>query len=324
MNGASNHNGIYSLDMFVDGQSRFGFSLDSIPFEDAKYIHTHMDYREKQAKRYVTQCFLSNINRLDIYHTDNARGFIEPYSYRSTDVNIIVADIEGNKSLLNLEIKRDDNQLYRISDIDTSKTRITSQGEHQLANRGTEVTFFDSTFSQPVRIRLGSYEPDKIDLRQEVDIPTFRRFRVSHNFNSGKENNDQYILTSTNDKDELLRHKTRWLDDSTLVSFLSELTLYQILKDTTPPSIEVIGLPGPLSDRCIFKVMDDMIPQHESDELKIGVFLDGKWTLCLQDAKTHRVTFEVPFARDNKTHEVLIKTEDASGNRNSLSRSFTY
>ena len=38
MNGASNHNGIYSLDMYVDGQARFGFTLDSIPFDESKYI----------------------------------------------------------------------------------------------------------------------------------------------------------------------------------------------------------------------------------------------------------------------------------------------
>ncbi len=328
MNGASNHNGIYSLDMFVDGQSRFGFTLDSIPFEDAKYIHTHMDYREKKAKKYVTQCFLSNINALDIYRTDETRGFIDPFTYRSTDVNIIVEDIEGNRSLLNVAIKRDDNQLYRIADIDTSKTRVPSygaaQGKSAVSNEGTEVTFFDSTFSQPVRIRLGDYTADQIDLRQEVDIPTFRRYRVTHKYMKGPNEKAQYVLTSSNDKGEQLRHKTRWLNDSTIVSFLSELNLYQITRDTLAPTIEVIRIPGSSAQKCVFKVTDNLIPQHHTDDLKIGVFLDGKWILCKQDAKTDRISFEMPVERSNEKHEVLIKVEDASGNRNSLTRTFTY
>jgi len=324
MNGASNHNGIYSLDMFVDGKSRFGFTLDSIPFEDAKFIHTHMDYREKKAKKYVTQCFLSNINGLDIYRTDDTRGFIDPFTYRSTDVNIIVADIEGNKSLLKLSIKRDDNQPYRISDIDTSKTRIPIYGEWSVSNQRTEVTFFDSTFCQPVRIRLGEYMSDQIDLRQEVDIPTFRRYRVVHKFKETILDKDQYVLTSTNDKGEDLRHKTRWMNDSTLISFLSELNLYQITRDTSPPAIEVISMPGSQSERCAFKVTDDLIPQHHTDDLKIGVFLDGKWILCQQDAKSNQITFLMPEGRFEQKHEILIKAEDASGNQNSMTRTFTY
>ena len=324
MNGASNHNGIYSLDMYVDGQARFGFTLDSIPFDESKYIHTHMDYREKKAKSYVTQCFLSNINELDIYRTDQARGFIDPFSYRSTDVNIIVADIEGNRSLLKLVIKRDDSQFYRIADIDTSSIRITSRGEQTVSNQGTKVTFYDSTFSQPIRIRLGDYSPDKIDLRQEVDIPTFKRYRVIHTYKSETANNDQYVLTNKNDKGESLRHKTRWMNDSTLVSFLSELDLYQVTRDTTPPSIEVLSLPGPQSRRCVIQVKDDLIPQHHSDDLKIGVFVDGKWMLCAEDAKTNRISFDMPSKRSGNTHELLIKVEDASGNRDSRLRSFQY
>jgi len=165
---------------------------------------------------------------------------------------------------------------------------------------------------------------DQIDLRQEVDIPTFRRYRVVHKFKETILDKDQYVLTSTNDKGEDLRHKTRWMNDSTLISFLSELNLYQITRDTSPPAIEVISMPGSQSERCAFKVTDDLIPQHHTDDLKIGVFLDGKWILCQQDAKSNQITFLMPEGRFEQKHEILIKAEDASGNQNSMTRTFTY
>jgi len=323
MNGASNHNGIYSLVMYVDGTTQFGFKMDSIPFAKAKYIHTHMDYREKVAKRYVTQCFMSPINELDIYG-DATTGYISPYSYRDTDVKIMAADVEGNRSIIQLALRRDDTKRYDIGVIDTTKVRVTPFEASTLSNEGTSVTFSDSTFSQPIRLRLGAYDPLSIDLRQEVDIPTFRRYRISHQCKSTGQQRERYALTSINDKGKQVRHKIRWSNDSTVVSFLSALKKYELVLDSIAPTIAVLKVPGVSSDRFSTKITDNLIPEHDSEALDIKVLLNDKWVLCQQDAKTDQLWFDMPVSRTGEMHKVIVQVQDASGNQQELTRSFSY
>lgn len=324
MNGASNHNGIYSLDMYADGKAKFGFTLDKIPFDHAKYIHTHMDYREKKENRYVTNCFVTDINQLDIYRSDDSKGFVQPYSYRSTDINIVVSDIEKNKSVLRLSIRRDDSRLYDLGFIDTSKQRLTPLEDQYLSNTGSHVSFYDSTFCQPTRISMGSYNPVQIDLRQEVEIATFRMFRLDHTYKPEELPKDKYVITSINDKGEILRHKTRWSDDSTMVSYLSELKMYQVEVDTISPKIKIIHLPNTSRKTCKAQITDNMLPQHHTDDLNIEVYLDEEWILCQLDGKSNTIKFEMPVDRSQIEHVVKWVVKDASGNTSSISRSFIY
>ena len=45
--GATNQNGIYSIQCKVDDDPSFAFALDEIPFEQARYLNAHIDYRRK-------------------------------------------------------------------------------------------------------------------------------------------------------------------------------------------------------------------------------------------------------------------------------------
>ena len=324
MNGAKNHNGIYSLEMMTDNKPSFAFKLDSIPFDHTQFIHTHMDYEEKENKKYVTKCFLSPINPLAIYNTDEQNGYISTYEFRKTKIDITVGDIENNKTSISFDLKREGNLKVKHPKISEDSYRIKPQDSIVIKNGETDIVFHQATFSSPKKIKVGPASNSVIDLKQEKPIATFDRFKVRHKLDSIVHPKIKYVITDENSKGEVHRQKVRWEGEHVLVSFLSSLTTYKIEVDTIPPTIKVISLPSAKTKRFKFQLKDNFIPTHYTDDLKFDVYLDDKWVLCQHDGKTETIWFDMISSHKIASHEVKVVASDASENRSELTRTFKF
>ena len=323
MNGANNHNGIYSLHMKTDSEASFSFNLDSIPFDHAKFIHTHMDYEEKKNKKYVTKCFLSPINQLSIYNTDGQSGYISTYEFRNTKIEITVGDIENNETSISFDLRRDDNLKLRNIDTSSSSYRIRPQDSIVIKNGPTELIFYPNTFSNPEQINVGPASDTIIDLQQKKPIATFDRYKVRHKVDSIRHQKIKYVIINENSKGDVERQKVRWEDD-VLVSFLSNLTTYKISIDTIAPTIRVISLPGSKAKRFKIKLTDNFIPAHYTDELKFNIFLNDEWVLCQHDGKNETIWFDMIASDKITEHTVKVEATDASDNKTELTRTFKF
>lgn len=324
MNGAKNHNGIYSLKMMTDNKPSYAFLLDSIPFDHAKFIHTHMDYEEKENKKYVTKCFLSPINQLSIYDTDEQNGYISTYQFRNTKVKITVGDIEKNETSISFDLKRDDGLKVQPVSTSDSKYRIRPQDSTVIKNGPTDIIFYKNTFSSPKQIRVGLPSDTILDLEQDKPIATFDRYKVRHKLDSIRYPKEKYVMINENSKGEIQRQKVRWEEDNVLVSFLNNLTTYKIAVDTIAPTIKVISLPSSKAKRFKIKLTDNLIPSHYTDDLKFDVFLNGVWVLCQHDGKTETIWFDMVATGKIVTHEVKVVASDASKNTAELTRTFKF
>ncbi len=99
-NGGMNKNGVYSIDLFVDGELAYGHRLDRFSFDETRYINSLIDYREYRTKsRRVQRSFVDPNNRLSIYTQKNERGFAVEAG-RRYQVRYVVSDFAGNSSEL--------------------------------------------------------------------------------------------------------------------------------------------------------------------------------------------------------------------------------
>lgn len=46
-----NKNGVYAMEMHLDGVQTFSFAMDAIPVSDSRYLNAHLDYRERVGHR---------------------------------------------------------------------------------------------------------------------------------------------------------------------------------------------------------------------------------------------------------------------------------
>jgi len=323
MNGASNHNGIYRLEMLVDGRSGFSFRLDSIPFDRSKYIHSHMDYEEKKNKKYVTKCFVDPGNQLKIYQTDSLTGHVKLFDYKASHITINAFDLEANKSTISFKIRRVGSPKYIHSPL-RSLVRVTPQDSLTIAAGRSNMHLEQGTFSTPTRIRPPRASHATIDLSQDQKIPTFRYIHLSHKMDSLHYPKEKYALVSVNDKAEKERYVSEWLGDTLLTTFVEELKTYHLEVDTIAPLVRVIHLPGGKDHLIRFQIVDNLNPIFDKDQIDIDVYCDDRWILCRLDAKTHTVTGHIPSAlATSGLHTIKVVAIDAAGNRSEESRSVT-
>jgi len=323
MNGANNHNGIYALDMKVDGLSQFRFKMDSLGFDNMRYIHAHMDYEAKMNKKYILKCFRSVDNPLPIYQESIENGTISTYSFKDRNIEIAVYDIEGNKSNISFSVKRNE-ELTPLEFHYGSSTRITPQDSATFDGRYTDIIVPTHAVSSPTFMDLSTDDPLEVDLTQEGDIPLFKYLKIKKHISHLSYPKEKYTFIKTDEKGKITRYRGRWENDSTLVTYLIGLDNYRIGIDTVPPKIKVISLPNPKRKGASVILTDNFEPAYKNEALKFNVYLDDEWILCQHDIKSNKIWWEMPYEPMNKTHFIRVTASDSSGNERSIERSFVY
>lgn len=103
-NGRNNRNGVYKMELKVDGETRFKFVLDSLSFYEKKYINAHVDYREKvENKRRLHRLFRLPGNKISLYEQDN--GLISLYPGEDRQIQVLLTDHKGNESRVEFELQ---------------------------------------------------------------------------------------------------------------------------------------------------------------------------------------------------------------------------
>jgi hypothetical protein len=105
-NGASGNNGVYSIQLEVDGQVVFTSALEQFRFENSKAINSHIDYPAYVKSRAVIQkSFVDPGNPLLIYYNLVNNGRISIVDNALHEVKYTVTDASGNHSSLTFKVK---------------------------------------------------------------------------------------------------------------------------------------------------------------------------------------------------------------------------
>lgn len=325
MNGATNHNGIYSLNLTVDGEGQYRFKLDSLSFETSRYIHAHMDYEAKMTNKYYTKCFQNPGNPLTIYDSRGEAGYISLFEFRSREVEIVVGDVEGNIAQVSFALKRSIDLVNTTQFVpldDQHLIRVRPKDSLAIDGRYTDITLSPHTVASPTVLVINSDTLGKIDLTQNNQPPIFRYIRVAQVVNRNYPK-AKYCFTSIDEKQKTTKYGVQWEGDSVMTAFLPKLIKYDVAVDTIAPTIAMISIPGKGS-RCKFKLTDNFEPAYSRDELKWEVVLNSNWILCQHDIKSNTIWFDMPKSMQGGKHELVIKASDSSNNNTIVKRSFSY
>jgi len=100
-NGLSGTNGVYSIQLEVDGKKIYTSALERFAFEDSKAINSHIDYPTYlNTKRSIQKSFVEPGNPLKIYSGLVNSGRINFNDGASHQLRYIITDAKGNSSVL--------------------------------------------------------------------------------------------------------------------------------------------------------------------------------------------------------------------------------
>lgn len=106
--GASGLNGVYSIELEMDGKPVFTSALERFSFENSKAINSHIDYPTYlNTKRSIQKSFVDPGNPLQIYSNLVNSGRIDFSDGKLHQMKYTITDGKGNKSLLSFQVQAD-------------------------------------------------------------------------------------------------------------------------------------------------------------------------------------------------------------------------
>jgi murein DD-endopeptidase MepM/ murein hydrolase activator NlpD len=107
MNSVSpNHNGVYSIELKVDGTTVYTFAVERFAFDQTHAINAYIDYPEfLKSRRWMQKCFILPGSKITLYPQSINRGIINFNDDAIHHVEYVVKDVAGNTSSLTLNVK---------------------------------------------------------------------------------------------------------------------------------------------------------------------------------------------------------------------------
>lgn len=195
-NGASNVNGFPCIEVLVNGEEVYSHNLEKFSFAQTRQIEVHMDYatRKRSGDKYI-RLYRADGNELAFYKLNRQNGAIIANQADSLyDVEVRLADMHGNLSKLNFQLKAAEPQKeFSTSYNSTARAREAEIQENTLKfyaptreNTGTLATVYANRMvyelapaymenDQAVYLwDLRAGLPDSVDACQEAQHFNFR------------------------------------------------------------------------------------------------------------------------------------------------------
>ncbi|MBI3883408.1 MAG: M23 family metallopeptidase, partial [Sphingobacteriales bacterium] len=313
--GSTNQNGIYEAVLYDDEKAVVGFQLDSITYDETRYLNAHIDYKLKLSGGPYVQHLskLPGYPDNGIYKQISGDGVIQLKDNNVHSIEINVKDVNGNTSVVAFATKRD-----LINDVNIPNPFIkTNEFYPGFVNvfENAEVRFhmpenalYDSlrfTIKQTPAINgntvyelkngnvpVQCYFP--VSIKREVAPQYFNKIMME-SFWGGKNN----------------FCKAEPLKDNWYKGSFRAFGNYRLIIDTLPPTITSIGFRNGMNCKGISRLAFIVIDNTE--ELNFTAILDGNWLRFSNDKGR---TFIYKF--DEKCmpgeHELKIRAEDLVGN----------
>ncbi len=106
-----NHNGIYSIELKLDGAVVYTFAVERFAFDQTHAINAYIDYPIfLKSHRFIQKCFILPGSKISLYPQSVNRGIINFTDNAIHEVEYVVKDIAGNTSTLKLKVKSSANK----------------------------------------------------------------------------------------------------------------------------------------------------------------------------------------------------------------------
>lgn len=317
--GSTNRNGIYEAELLVDDQPVSAFQIDSISYDETRYLNAHIDYKT----RANGGPYLQHLSRLpgyinSIYKTTSGDGVIELNDTRVHQIKIRVMDTQGNESSLVFNIQRSatlsktvDNQglLFLPNQVNVF------ENEHAIVYL-PENAIYDSfyfhysktgTSSQPI------YQLHTATVPVQVYFPVMIRSDAAFP-DTGKVVMKRFYKNKKDFK------KADYTQGWYRASF-REFGNFQLLYDDQPPTLTAVGFHNGMNVAKLhsirFRATDNM------EEIgSFEAYLDGNWIRFSND-KTRDFIYVFDEKCSAGEHELRIVVKDLVGNATERTYRFT-
>ncbi len=319
-NESANRNGIYETVLYHNDEAVVGFQLDSISYDETRYLNAHIDYKHKSSGR----GFLQHVSKLpgynnSVYKTATGDGVIILDDTLVHKIKLEVKDVNGNTSFVLFNVQRDKNfaepttkgsatyfqqQVFHPGSINIFENNSISfylpenclyDSMHFLYSEASSKQDFPVYQLHNTSVPVQCYFP--VSIKAARSLPGKM---VMHRFANGR-HDFKKAEPVANGKDQ------GWYRAA-----FREFGSFQLMIDTQPPIITPIGFKDGMKAGKLKQIV--FVVKDNSEEIKkITALLDGNW-LRFSNDKGSRFIYVFDEMCPPGEHELKIIAEDQVGN----------
>ncbi|KIO76688.1 peptidase M23 [Pedobacter lusitanus] len=322
-NGASGINGVYSIELEVDGKTIYTSSLEKFAFENSKAINSHVDYPALiTSRRSIQKSFTDPGNPLQIYSNLVNNGRIELKDQQVHELKYIVTDAKGNKSILPFTVKSDGQTVISTPDqpdgvpcFYNKENEFSAAGVKVVLPKGTLYNDFNLVYKVKPEPAKGAYSPVYQIHNNLTPLHVGFDLWIKADASLGALK-DKAVIVSTSGASQ-----GGVYDNGYVKATPRNFGSFYITIDTIPPTIIPVNIAAGKNMagtvKMIFKIRDNL-----SGIKSFNGYIDGNWVLMEFDTKTATLWHSFDERTSSGQHQLKLVVEDLKGNSKTYSINF--
>lgn len=322
-NGASGTNGVYSIQLEIDGKSVYTSALERFSFENSKGVNSHIDYPAyMNTKRVIQKSFVDPGNPMQIYFNLVNNGRLEFEDGRLYQVKYTVTDAKGNQSTLEFKVKGDNKATIAAKDL-PSGTLFPYNQNNEFSTSNVKVIippgnlYSDLNFTYAEKPRPATNAFSAMHQIHNILTPLHSGFELWIKADSSLlKYKDKAIIVNANRSSQ-----GGYFENGYVKAKPRTFGTFFITIDTIAPSIVPINISSGKNmagiSKMIFKISDNL-----SGIKSFNGYIDGKWVLMEFDAKTATLWHSFSNQTSAGKHTLRLVVDDVKNNSKTLTLDF--
>ena len=320
LNNAKNENGIYYLEMFVNGQLYHQQKFESFSFNETKYLNLLIDYERfiTTGKR-IQKAFIDLNNPLSVINPlyPGKITIQDGFDYK---IELIVTDFAGNSSTVTIPIEGKNQAILQPKIKIVTPYFIKSNEFNTFTLNGVTAAFPSNTFYEDIYLQF-SVANNKAIIHQPT-IPLDKNYTLTFDVSNFHESEKKQLFIAYIDKKGKIEYQSTTKKENTFYTNPKNLGTFVLMKDSLPPTIKLHNF-NPKQWISKLHFMEIEVEDDLSGINNYSAEINGEWILMEYDLKQKmlRYDFNDHILKGHK-HQFKIKVTDKVGNTNLLETTF--
>lgn len=313
-NGKSGTNGVYSIQLQVDGKTVFTSALERFAFENSRAINAHIDYPSllKSGVK-IQKSFVEPGNPLQIYSNLVNGGRILFTDGETHQLKYIVTDATGNASVINFNVKATKENYTPTPEMPgliygyNQENKFTNDDVEIIFPKGTLYTDLDFTFKKLPKLSSKAFS----NVYQICDkfTPLHTGFKLlikADNLPISLKTKALIVSAAGSSQGGIF-------ENGYIVATPKTFGSFYISVDTIAPTITPLNISQGKNmagvSKMLFKIRDNL-----SGLKSFNGYIDGKWALMEFDAKTATLWYSFDDSVTSGKHTFNLVVSDMKDN----------
>lgn len=318
---ATNKDGPYLYELFLDDELAFRFEADSFSYGEPRYVNSLMDYRYyKQKKAMYVRTETDPFNKLQMITKRN--GIATVALGDTVDVCFKISDYEGNSSTARFKLVGTEPIVVERPGHNRNEYLVKADGSQNsnITIDDFSVSMEKGTFFRDEWVATGQRDGkgccSRIYRFGDEETTTFKKFTVRIRLENQWANDSRLYVACIDKKGKVSSLGGKMKNGSMEVK-THTLGEYTIKVDSIAPTIRTTNFKdgqsvSQLKSLC-FKISDDMTGIET-----YNIYLDDVWVLGQYDAKNSMLYYEFDEKIKKGTNNVKVVVTDGVGNKKTL------